>query len=315
MGKRDDIMIKIIEIVLPIVVLLIIGYCFKIRNIIQKEGINAVRALISNVFLPAALFKAFYTAEFSASSAVIVGVVFTVTSCAFIILYLLFKNKANHKFTPFLLVSGEGGLIGYALYFALTGRQGEFAIVDLGQVVFAFTIYITILKVSCGKEITFKNFITTLVTNKCFLAVFFGFIINVTGIAAFFLEVGIHDVTLSVLNMLSGPTGALVLVMVGFDLNLDKKLLKPVAQVVVMRFVVSSILFAITAGIIFSIIPFDPYYFLAIMMLFAVPASFIIPVFVDVEDDGNLVSTMLSAQTLFTVVLFAFMTVYAKGVI
>ena len=49
------------------------------------------------------------------------------------------------------------------------------------------------------------------------------------------------------------------------------------------------------------------------MVLYALPAPFIIPIFANVGDDGEYISTTLSLHTLVTVLLFAAIVVYSMA--
>ncbi len=53
------------------------------------------------------------------------------------------------KFMPMLVTGWEGGMLGYALFSLLYGNAGTkvFAIADIGQTVFAFSLFISVLKV------------------------------------------------------------------------------------------------------------------------------------------------------------------------
>ena len=51
------------------------------------------------------------------------------------------------------------------------------------------------------------------------------------------------------------------------------------------------------------------------MVLYALPAPIIIPIFSDVVKDGEYVSTSLSAHTLVTVILYAVIVVYGMSTV
>ena len=54
----------------------------------------------------------------------------------------------------------------------------------------------------------------------------------------------------------------------------------------------------------FHIVPYDRGLHIALMILYALPAPFIIPLFADVGDEGKYISTSLSVHTLCTILLF-----------
>ena len=74
---------------------------------------------------------------------------------------------------------------------------------------------------------------------------------------------------------------------------------------------IMAVLLAAGNLIIFQLFPFDKELEIALMILYALPAPFIIPIFADVGEDGEYVSTSLSVHTLVTVLLYAAIVVYS----
>ena len=54
-------MIEVLQTVLPVVVMLFIGIQCRSRNIISREGIQALKNVVVNIALPAVLINAFAT--------------------------------------------------------------------------------------------------------------------------------------------------------------------------------------------------------------------------------------------------------------
>ena len=65
------------------------------------------------------------------------------------------------------------------------------------------------------------------------------------------------------------------------------------------------------SGILFAVIPFDKGLLLALMLQYTLPAPFIIPLFADLGDDAEYVSTTLSLGTVLAVVLFFFLAAFS----
>ena len=96
-----------------------------------------------------------------------------------------------------------------------------------------------------------------------------------------------------------------MLLVVGYELDLDKSLLRPVAVTVVCRLAVMGGLLALVSFVLFRIVPYDKGLQVALMILYALPAPFIIPLFADVGEEGKYISTALSVHTICTIMLFA----------
>ena len=61
---------------------------------------------------------------------------------------------------------------------------------------------------------------------------------------------------------------------------------------------------ALVSGVLFAIIPYEKSLMLALMLQYTLPAPFIIPLYADMGDDGEYVSTTLSLGTVLAVLLF-----------
>ena len=91
--------------------------------------------------------------------------------------------------------------------------------------------------------------------------------------------------------------------------------LGPVLKTIVLRLIIMGGLLVLANMIIFHLFPFDRELEIALMVLYALPAPFIIPIFSDVGRDGEYVSTSLSAHTLVSVILSAMIVVYGMSVL
>ena len=150
-------------------------------------------------------------------------------------------------------------------------------------------------------------------TNKCCIGMALGILLGVLGVGQWVLSGPAAGVVTGVISMITAPTSALVLLVVGYELDLDKSLLRPVAVTVVCRLAVMGGLLAAVSFILFHIVPYDKGLQIALMILYALPAPFIIPLMADVGADGKYVSTALSVHTLCTILLFVAIAAFSLG--
>ena len=242
--------------------------------------------------------------------------VFAVVYAGFIL--ALLGGYATRKFcspygrlSPLLMTAAEGGMLGYALYGVLVGNQSEFATVDIGNTFFAYTIYLAAMKGSSGEKLTPKFMITNMLTNKCCMGMLLGIVLGATGVGQLVLSSNVGGIVSGLIGMITAPTSAIVLITVGYELNLEMDLLKPVLKSTLVRLVLMAGVCVLSSLVIFALVPFDKNLLIAMMILYSLPAPFIIPMFSDVKEDGNYISTSLSAYTLLTIVLYALISVYA----
>lgn len=297
--------LQVIQMVLPIVILLGLGMLCRRKNLFDQKGLAGLKSVVGDICLPVVLFNAFFTAHYSAAVALTFLLVYAGFGAALAAGFALRKLAAPHgKFFPFLLASAEGGMLGYALYGVLMGEQSGFAAVDLGQTVFAYTAFLGFLSLTDGRKPTAAGLLKNMLTNKCCIGMALGILLGALGVGQWVLSGPAAGVVTGVIAMITAPTSALVLLVVGYELDLDKSLLRPVAVTVVCRLAIMAVLLALTSFIIFQLVPYDKGLQIALMILYALPAPFIIPLFADVGEEGRYISTSLSVHTLCTILLF-----------
>ena len=298
--------LTVVQMVLPIVLLLGLGTVCRKKQLLRPEGLAGLKTVVGDLCLPVVLFNAFFTAHYSLSVVLTFLAVYLGFGAALLAGFALRRLAAPHgRFFPFLLTSAEGGMLGYALYGVLMGEQSGFAAVDLGQTVFAYTAFLGALTMVDGQQVSIKGMVRNIVTNKCCIGMALGILLGAAGVGQWVLSGPAGGIVTGAISMLTAPTSALVLLIVGYELELDRSLLRPVAVTVLCRLAVMGLLLAAVSFIVFRLIPYDRSLQIALMILYALPAPFIIPLFADVGDEGKYISTTLSVHTICTVLLFA----------
>lgn len=307
-----QLIIPVLEMVLPVIVMLFLGYLCRVKNLVTKEGLAGIKSVISNITLPVVLFKAFYTTDYSLRS--VLGFVIIYTSCILALLagYALNRFVAQSKLMPYLLSGFEVGMLGYALYGLLAGtdKLSYMASVDLGQVLFVYTVYLTLLKNATGQKTNVKGILLSMIKNPAFQGVAIGIIIGITGLGGFISASPVGGIFEEVIEMITLPTAGMILIIVGYELSMRRDLIGPVVKTITFRVAVMTVLLCVSAFIMFSILPFDKNLFMAMVLLFSLPAPFIIPLYADVESEGVYISTTLSMNTLVTIFIFILLSVY-----
>ena len=307
-----QLIIPVLEMVLPVIVMLVLGYLCRAKNLVTKEGLAGIKSVISNITLPVVLFKAFYTTDYSLRS--VLGFVIIFTSCVLALLagYALNRFVAQSKLMPYLLSGFEVGMLGYALYGLLAGtdKLSYMASVDLGQVLFVYTVYLTLLKNATGQKTDVKGILLSMIKNPAFQGVAIGIIVGITGLGGFISASPVGGIFSEIIEMITLPTAGMILIIVGYELSMRRDLVGPVVKTIAFRVAVMAVLLCISAFIMFSLLPFDKNLFMAMVLLFSLPAPFIIPLYADVESEGVYISTTLSMNTLVTIFIFILLSVY-----
>ncbi len=298
---------EILSKVLPVLVMIALGRLCETKQIINDEQHAGLKAIVSDILLPVVLFQAFFTADYGKRMLLVFVLVFVGYGAALAAGYALRRFvKPYGRFMPLLMTNAEGGMLGYALYALLCGadQTKTYAMVDIGQTVFAYTVFLTALKAAGGEKMTPKFIVKNIVTIKACIGMISGILLGAMGVYRAIDGTAAGEIVSSLLSFITAPTSALILIIMGYQLHVSRQLLRPVLTTMGLRLGVLAVVCAAVSGILFAVIPFDKGLLLALMLQYTLPAPFIIPLYADLGDDAEYVSTTLSLGTVLAVLLF-----------
>lgn len=298
---------EILSKVLPVLVMIALGRLCETKQIINDEQHAGLKAIVGDILLPVVLFQAFFTADYGKRMLLVFVLVFVGYGAALAAGYVLRRfAKPYGRFMPLLMTSAEGGMLGYALYALLCGadQTKTYAMVDIGQTVFAYTVFLTALKAAGGEKMTPKFIMKNIVTNKGCIGMLSGIVLGALGVYRAIDGTAAGEIISSLLSFITAPTSALILIIMGYQLHVSRQLLRPVLTTMGLRLGVLAVVCAAVSGILFAVIPFDKGLLLALMLQYTLPAPFIIPLYADLGADAEYVSTTLSLGTVLAVLLF-----------
>lgn len=298
---------RILQTALPVLAALALGVLCRKLIFLTRDGVDTLKKVVVNLTLPAVVFAAFATAEYSLQTIAIPVLVFLLCCLGLVLGRLLARLlRLPGRVTPYLAAGFEAGMLGYALFALLfpQASSARFAILDLGQTLFVFTLYKALL--SGGKET--KSLWKDIVNTPILWGAFAGLLVGATGLFAWMTRNGSAAVVTSLTDFLSAPTGMMILLAVGYDLDFAQIRWRETARFVVLRLAAMAILFAVLLlvnrtllhGIIFEG---------AALLLFILPPPYVLPIFADEPSQRAQISSALSALTVVTLLLFAVMTV------
>ena len=305
---------QILSKVLPVLVLIGLGRLCAVKGILNDEQHTGLKKIISDILLPVVLFQAFFTAEYGTKIVIVLALVFVGYGTALAAGYALRKLvKPYDRYMPLLLTGAEGGMLGYALFALLCGsdQTKTYAMVDIGQTLFAYTVFLTALKAMSGEKMTPKFIVKNMLTNKACIGMLLGILLGALGVYQAMDGTGVGTVVSALLSFITAPTSALILLVMGYQLHVSKKLLRPVLTTLGLRLGVLAVICTAISLILFAIIPYDKSLLMALILQYILPAPFIIPLFADLGDDAEYVATTLSLGTVVAVILFFFLTAFS----
>ncbi len=325
-----------------IAILLAAGYFLASNAWLEERAVGGLKALITNLTLPLLLFRAFLQLRPDGRNILLAGSVFA--ACALMgLVGGLFSRAARtpRPETRFLFQGFEAGMLGYALFSGYHGSEhlSNFAALDMGQVVFVFTVLMAQMSVrsdigmngDAGNGDATNGDATNghaakpnaaslvaarqarsgpavfpwrdILRSKVLWAISLGIALSVglPGVADY---IGTQSVfTRAVFDIVGGLTTPLVCIVIGASLRGGFVFDRVILRVVGARTILSM---AVGLIIVYTIIPvlgFSRLHQKAAILLFALPPPFIIPVYH--RNNARFVSSALTLSTVVSVVLIA----------
>ena len=296
-----DAFFSVLQTALPVFVALGIGMVCRKTQFLTRDGIDAMKKVVLNITLPAVLFHAFAATEYSLAALTLPVTVFAVCCLALALGFGIIRlSGSKSRLAPFLASGFEAGMLGYALFSLLFPEEStsRFAILDLGQTLFVFTLYKVLL--SGKKDIAAIG--RDMVTSPILWAVAAGVLTGATGLYG--ALGGFRGVVDGLTDFVSAPTAMIILLTVGYDLVLKDIPWKKTAGMIGMRLAVMAVCLGIflllnrfvLGGMIFPG---------AAVLLVILPPPYVIPVFADEPAERVQIASSLSALTFVTMLLFA----------
>lgn len=298
-------LIHVLNTALPVFVALFLGVLCRRKDILTRAGVDALKKVAVDITLPAVIFSAFATVSYSAKTMLVPCLIFLLCNAALALGFLL-KNllRQSGKLMPFLMTGFEAGMLGYGLFALLYPGRGsaDFALIDLGQVLFVFTVFKGMLM---GKG-SAKDLLHQAFESPVLWAIFVGMFFGISGLYEALQPSGISGVIDSIASFVAAPTSCLILITIGYDLRLGSIPWPKVLKYTGIRALIMCLIYAFTVLInrkLFGGVINEG----ALRLMLILPAPYVLPVFADVEEERSDIASTLSVMTLFSLVLFSFL--------
>lgn len=292
---------------LPVFVMLALGMLCRRRSLISREGIASMKTFAVNITLPAVMLSAFATASYSLQSLIVPLIIFLV--CVLMLVLgraLCAAMKIHGRLSPYLATGFEAGMLGYALFALLFPQESTsaFAMIDLGQVLFVFTLYKALLAGQGG----LRGVIHEAAHAPTVWAISAGILIGASGLYGALIPCGLSGVLDAVTSFVAAPTSAVILLTIGYDLVPGEIRWRKTFRLAALRLGVSGA--ALLAVLLLDrLVLGSVMHTGALILMFILPPPYVLPVFADVEEERTDISSALSALTLISLILFMMLTV------
>lgn len=298
-----DAVVTLMQKVLPVFLVLMLGVLCRKKALLTREGINALKKVAVDIALPAVMFSAFATAEYSFRSVCVPLIMFAVCCAALYMGHVLCRRmKIGGRLSPYLAAGFEAGMLGYALFAILFPGEkvSSFAMVDLGQVLFVFTVY----KIMLAGKSNAREALAEALSAPTVWAIMLGLLFGATGLFNALRSSGVSTVITALTDFVSAPTSVLILLAIGYDLVPSEIRWKKIGSLLGLRLGVSAALLVVTM-LVDRLLLGQMMHTGALLLMFVLPPPYVLPVFADVESERADVSSALSALTFVSILLFA----------
>ena len=232
---------------------------------------------------------------------------FVILCVTFILGFVLkhFIRKPYDKYLPFIACGYEGGMIGYSLYTGLVGVENlsVIAVIDIAALLFTFSIMSNVLVLNeDGKTLTRKlkyeykqvsviEIVQNAFKTPAFLAVILGILASVSGLMNGFMLSPAGVIWTTMKDMITAAMSPMILLVVGYEVQLNRELLGTCLKTVIIR-AVMQLIFAIAAISLIHILGrSDRLLEIAIIVYMSIPGSMGIQAFIK-DEDGKVYSKL-----------------------
>ena len=305
---------NVLQIVMPVLVMIILGMLCRKWKILTGEGVANMKVLVTNVMLPVAIFHALATAEYNKETGILILIMLIMLIVSFSLGFVLkpFLNGKYQRYLPFMVSVYEGGLMAYPLYTSLCGSENlsHVAVLDIAGLLFGFSIYMGMLgQVEDGGKIDVKKLFSSAIRTPAFIASVLGIIAGLSKIIIILLDSPFGGVYQSVENILTTSVTAIILLVVGYSMELNANLLKPCITTILIRMILQGVMMAGVLFAVHSLVGDSQIVNLAIITYMSSPATFSMQTFMKDEEGSAYVSTTNSMYCLVSILVYIILAV------
>lgn len=304
----------VLQIVMPVLVMIILGMLCRKWKILTGEGVANMKVLVTNVMLPVAIFHALATAEYNKETGILILIMLIMLIVSFSLGFVLkpFLKGKYQRYLPFMVSVYEGGLMAYPLYTSLCGNENlsHVAVLDIAGLLFGFSIYMGMLgQVEDGGKIDVKKLFSSAIRTPAFIASVLGIIAGLSKIIIILLDSPFGSVYQSVENILTTSVTAIILLVVGYSMELNANLLKPCITTILLRMILQGVMMAGVLFAVHSLVGDSQIVTLAIITYMSSPATFSMQTFMKDEEGSAYVSTTNSMYCLVSILVYIILAV------
>lgn len=306
---------ELIRRLLPVFILLGIGFFAKQKKILSDAFINELKILIIKIALPAVLFDAFSSMTLQVSYLLLFTIVFVYCCILYGIgygLHRMFPNTFKRFYTKGYMTGFEFGMIGVGLFGAIWGmdKLQVIMLIAFGHELFIWFFYVLLISKSKEKSFSLKETITHFIKTPTIIAIILGVIANLLGIRHWMDGNIFGQSIMVVVEFLKPLTSPLILIVIGYTMVFRRTHLRETAVYIITRIILvlgigTLALFAIK----YLIHDLDPLFTTAFYAFILLPAPYILPLYIREEEEVTFFTQLLVYSTAVSFVAYGILLV------
>lgn len=301
-------MLELFRKLLPILILLLIGFFAKQKKLFSDSFIEGLKVLIINIALPAVLFDAFSTMTLHVSYLLLFAIIFTYCILLYglgIGLHKFFPKTFGRFYTKGYMTGFEFGMIGVGLFGAIWGMDKMWVImlIGFGHELFIWFFYVLLISRSTDKSFSLAENAKHFLKTPTIIAIVLGVAANLSGVRQLMNENVLGQSMLAVIEFLKPLTSPLILIVIGYTMVFHRTHFRETAVYVLSRILLVLGLGALVLFTIERLIPgLDPLFTTAFYAFILLPAPYILPLYIRDKEESAFFTQLLVYYTVISFV-------------
>lgn len=300
---------EVLEIVLPVLAMIILGILCRKWKLLDQSGVNNMKTLVTNIMLPVAIFHALATAEYSGKIGILVLIMFVMLLISFGAGFWMkrFMDEPYKKYLPFLVCIYEGGMMAYPLYTSLCGSENlsQIAVLDIAGLLFGFSVYMGMLgQTENGEKINAKSLFYSALRTPAFIGTVLGIIAGLTRMITRLLDSPFGNCYLSVENILTTAITPIILIVVGYSMELAPELISLCLKTILLRVLLQAVMIAGVLMVVKYLAGGSRLLNLAVITYMSSPATFSMQTFLRKKESSAYASTTNSLYCVVSILVY-----------
>lgn len=277
---------ELIRRLLPIFILLTLGYVAKKKKIFQESFIEGLKTLIITLALPAVLFDAFAKMTLQVSYLFLFALIFFYCSFLYLVGHLLHKllpQIYGRASTAGYMTGFEFGMIGVGLFGAIWGmdKLPIIMLIGFGHELFIWFIYVPLISRNESNRFRPMDTLIQFLKTPVIMAIFLGVMTNLLGIYSTIEGTSLGGSIFTVIEFLKPLTSPLILIVIGYTMIFHRGNLREITIYVLSRLTWVLGLGTLVLFAVRSLVPgLDPIFTQAFYAFILLPAPYILPLFI-----------------------------------